>query len=987
MAALHTMARAQKDPATPQDFDHSIAPLLVTRCLDCHSGVKPKGGLDLASRRAALAGGKSGPVLVPGKPSESLLWEYIESDKMPPKKPLPPAEKALVKAWIVSGAGWGSDRIDPFRATTEKRAGYDWWALQLVRRPSLPLVQNVRWINNPLDAFVLSKLEAKGLTPSPEAARLVQIRRLSFDLLGLPPVPDDVANYLADTSPNAYAKLVERFLSSPQYGVHWARHWLDVVRFGESNGFEYDEFRPSAWPYRDWVVRAFNQDLPYDAFARLQLAGDVLAPNEPDAIEATGFLVAGPYDTVGQTQQSSAMRQVVRQDELEDMIGTVGQTFLGLTVNCARCHDHKFDPVRQVEYHRLAAALDGVHHGERDLTPLLKEVIDAKLRLAELKTELAVMEEPVRRQILAQSKASPEPVTPPIASWDFRVGYQDRTGNLHGTPHGDVRLVRDGAKIDGATGYIATVPLDRNLKAKTLEVWVQLDNLRQGGGGAISIQSGGTIFDAVVFAEMEAGHWMAGSDNFSRTKSFRGPVEREAGFRPVHFAISYEEDGTITGYRNGRTYGEPYKSAGIRLFKAGESEVVFGLRHGQAGGNRMLAGVIQRAQLYDRALSPVEIAASAGAATDYVSEDEIASRMTPEQSTHRQSLQAEINAQNSRLAVQSRKAYAVCPRQPEIGHLLVRGNPQQLGETVTAAGVAALVGVKAEFGLAPNAPEAERRKRLAAWIAHPRNPLFARVMVNRLWHYHFGTGLVETPNDFGFNGSRPSHPELLDWLASEFVERGWSVKHLQRLIVLSATYRQSSRSNPAAAAIDAGDRLLWRKSPLRLEAEMMRDAMLSVAGQLSLRLNGPGFQDFNVACAPGTTAFLFTPTDSEGEAYNRRTLYRAWARGGRNRLLDAFDCPDPSATTPKRAVTTTPLQALAMFNNSLVLRMADRFAERLKSEMPEDIDRQIRRAYWLAYGRAPKESEAVLAKSAIQKHGLAVLARAIFNSNEFLYVD
>jgi hypothetical protein len=705
-SCLLLLALAPAVSAADPDFDRTIAPLLVQHCLDCHQGPKPKGGLDLSRQQAALAGGKSGVAIVPGRAEESRLWRRVHAGEMPPKKPLPEAEKALLQAWLAAGAPWGSDPIDPFRFTSDRRAGYDWWALQPVVRPELPAVKNPSWTRNPIDVFVLAQLEARGLAPSPEADRRTLIRRLSFDLLGLPPSPEEVAAFVQDEAPDAYSKLADRYLQSPQYGVRWARHWLDVVRFGESNGFEYDEFRANAWPYRDWVVGALNRDLPYDKFVRLQLAGDVLQPNQADGIAATGFLVAGAYDTAGQGQQSPIMKRVVRQDELEDIVGTVGQTFLGLTVNCARCHDHKFDPVKQVEYYRLTAALGGVRHGERPLP--------------------------------------------------------------------------------------------------------------------------------------------------------------------------------------GR---EP------------------------------------------------------------------------------------------------RKAYAVTPRPAEPAHLLVRGNPEQPGEAVAAGGIAALASLKADFGLASDAQEGERRTRLADWITDPKNPLCGRVMVNRLWHYHFGAGLVETPNDFGFNGTRPTHPQLLDWLAAELVERNWSLKELHRTIVTAATYRQSSRPNAAALRVDAGNRLLWRKSPLRLEAEMVRDATLSIAGRLHATLGGPSFQDFQLTRAPGTPAMIYTPTDTDDADHSRRTLYRAWTRGARGGLLDALDCPDPSTTTPNRAVTTTPLQALALLNNALVLRQAAHFAERLQREAGADVGQQIARAYWLAYSRPPRDDERAAAERVVQEHGLAALTRAILNSNEFLYVD
>jgi hypothetical protein len=478
---------------------------------------------------------------------------------------------------------------------------------------------------------------------------------------------------------------------------------------------------------------------------------------------------------------------------------------------------------------------------------------------------------------------------------------------------------------------------------------------------------------------------LAGSDNFVRTRGFGGPAEAEANRRPVHVAIVYAEDGTVSAYRDGRPYGAAYRTSRPRHFKAGESEVVFGLRHSPAGGNRMLAGVIRRARLYDRALSPAEVAASAAAGD--VGPDVIAARVPEERRARYTELLAAVRAQRESLARLPAKVYAVTPRQPEVAHVLLRGDTTRPGEVVTAGGVRAVAGPDADFGLPPDAPEAERRRRLADWVTHPKNPLFARVIVNRLWHHHFGVGLADTPNDFGFNGGRPSHPALLDWLAAELVRGGWSLKHLHRLIVTSAAYRQGAGWSAEAARLDAGNRLLWRKSPRRLEAEAVRDAALHVAGRLNPRMGGPGFQDTRQVRAPGTSAVLYLPADGDGEELRRRSLYRVWSRGGRNRLLDAFDCPDPSATAPSRPVTTTPLQALAMLNNTLVLRTAGDFADRLKREARGDVGRQVRRAYLLAYGRRPTAEEAELAERVVRVHGLAVLTRAIFNSNEFLYVD
>jgi hypothetical protein len=983
------------DAQAGQQFDKHVAPLLARACLECHAGTKPRGGLDLSTHKTARLGGDNGAVIVPGNAAASVLWQLVDAGKMPPKKTLAATEKKLIKQWIEEGAVWGTDSIDPFRFTTNTRAGYDWWSLQPVAVPPLPAVQNKMWPRNAVDHFVLARLEASRLAPSAEASRHVLIRRLYFDLIGLPPSPDEVSAFVHDLSPVAYETLVDRLLASPHYGERWARHWLDVVRFGESNGFEHDELRPNAWPYRDWVIRALNQDMPFDEFARWQVAGDVLRPDDPWATVATGMLVAGGYDSVGQQQQSQAMKAVVRQDELEDMIGTVGQAFLGLTVHCARCHDHKFDPVHQREYYQLAAALAGVHPGQRpaDLASAdsLAERKASQAELAELQRQLRKLEEPFRQVILAERRKSPGPgtvVPAPLARWDFGRGLRDTLGSLHASTVGDAKLSTDGLLLTGKSGYAATAPLPRAIKGRTLAGLVQLADLAQKGGAVISLQNlDGGMFDAIVFGERQSGHWMAGSEGYTRTQSFQGESERTADGAPVHFAIVYAEDGTITAYRNGRPYGKPYKSDGPKSFAAGKAHVVFGLRHAPAQPGRMLAGTLVQAELFDRPLSAPEVAAVAGSANDYVSEKELLGRL--DEATQDRRARVRTRIESLQAALQATAAdqftYAVAPREPALTHMLMRGNPAQKGEVMKAGGVAAPAGSTASFGLSADAPDAERRKKLAEWITHPQNPLFTRVIVNRLWQHHFGAGLVDTPNDFGFNGGRPSHPLLLDWLAGALQRHKYSLKSMHRLIVTSATYRQASAFNAPAHKLDAANRLLWRKSPMRLEAEVVRDSILSVSGQLNGAMAGSGFKDFKVSIRGAT--YTYEPMDAVGSEFQRRSIYRTWPRSGRNALLDAFDCPDPSTATHKRAVTTTPLQALTLLNNAFVLRMADALAQRLQAEAGNDVRDQIIRAYRLAYGRTPSEAEMTEVRPMVERHGLFVLCRALFSSNEFVYVD
>ncbi len=980
-------------------FNESVAPLLARRCLGCHNATEKEGGLDLSEQTAAAAGGDSGPALVGQDLGESNVWQRVSDDEMPPKHPLPQDEKEILKRWILSGAVWGDQRIDPFRWSTADRAGYDWWSLQPLQHAATPAPdkaseETLRWARNPIDHFIIRKLQHRGLAPSPEVDRRTLIRRLSFDLLGLPPTYEDVEQFAADRSPQAYERLVDRLLASPRYGERWARHWLDVVRFGESQGFERDQIRPNAWRYRDWVIQAFNHDLPYDAFARRQLAGDVLQPNDADAITATGFLVAGPYDSVGQMQQSVAMRAVVRQDELEDIVGAVGQTFLGLTVNCARCHDHKFDPILQKEYYQLTAALGGVRHGERPLmTPPMREQI-AKLeqRRAELQNRIANLEQPVlaalRREHETDERGSGSTSAPrPFARWDFNNDLQDSIGKLHASARGAAKTENGRLILDGKTAFVVTPPIEKPLPSKTLEAWVQLAYLEQSGGGVLSVQSlDGQMFDAIVYAERQSRIWTVGSDGFRRTKDLQAASNEDLADRQlVHIAIVYHADGRIECYRNGRPYGAAYKSNGPAGFQPGGAQIVFGLRHGTvAGGNRMLAGQIDRAQVYDRALSAEEVAASF-AASPFILPSNITARLSASQRTQRDNWRAAIVSHDQQIArLRNRKAYAVTPRAPETTHVLLRGNPASLGDVVSANGISSLGAEHSDFQLPADAPDAARRRELAAWIASPHNPLFARVMANRIWHYHFGVGIVDTPNDFGFNGGRPSHPELLDFLANRLIANDWSLKCLQRLIVTSAAYRQQTGGRPLALKRDAQNRLLWRREPHRMEAETLRDAMLAVAGMLNQQLGGPPYQDFKTSTF---NSQFYEMIDPVGPAFHRRTIYRTWVRSGRSTLLDAFDCPDPSTMTPNRAVTTTPVQSLSLLNNAFVLRMAAAAATRVKAGAAEDAAAQVVAVFRLAYQRRPDEAELRAAAPFVEQHGLPAFCRIVFNSNEFLFID
>jgi hypothetical protein len=580
------------------------------------------------------------------------------------------------------------------------------------------------------------------------------------------------------------------------------------------------------------------------------------------------------------------------------------------------------------------------------------------------------------------SGATPPPA--PFLRWEFDENLSDSTGTLQGTLHGHARLGSNGLVINGDDGYLSTEPISIELKEKTLAAWVTIGDAQALAGAVISVENGEEgIYDAVAYGWAGTRRWAGPSLPLAkRLAIFHGTEEPATGPNRVHVALVYSNDGKITLYRNGKKDGQSFRSPGLLTFKAGQTRLLFGIRRPVA--NDLFDGVIHQASLYNRALSAAEVAA---AASDFVSDEEdIIRRLDIAQQARRATLKAQIekllaiNSDPERAAAYG--AYAVQPQEPTAVQL--RGNPATLGEVVTPGGLACVPGLDPDFGLPPDGPESQRRVKLAEWITDPRNPLFARAIVNRLWHYHFGRGIADTPNDLGFNGGRPSHPELIDYLAARLIESGWSLKAIHEHIVTSSTWRQSSRYRQGPAAVDADNRLLWRKARMRLEGEALRDAILHVSGQLNRQIGGPPYRDFTFY---EFNTIFYTVIDPIGPEYNRRTLYRMWLRAGRPQLLDAFDCPDPSAAAPSRSVTTTPTQSLSLMNNSFVLRMSDRFAERVEADAGSEPSAQVQRVFALAYGRTASTDELESGRQFVEAHELPAFCRVLFNSNEFLYAD
>jgi mono/diheme cytochrome c family protein len=988
--------------ATTVDFQKDIEPILTANCHKCHGADKQKSGLRLDSPAAALKGGDSGPAIQPGKSADSRLVQLVAG--LDPEKVMPPkgdrltaAQVTLLRVWIDQGATWPETGTAPQRSTH--------WAFQPITKPTPPSIANHQPpVTNPIDAFILARLEKSGLQPSPGADRATLIRRLTYDLTGLPPTPEEVNAFVRDRSANAYERVVDRLLASPRYGERWGRHWLDVARYTESQGFEYDHMRENAWHYRDYVIRAFNDDKPYDRFMREQIAGDVIEPVTGDGIIATSLLVCGAWDQAGSSQANIAQRMTTREEEMEDLLSVVGQGFLGLTLNCARCHSHKFDPIPQEEYFRVKSVFDGVRHGERviatsaEIAAHGQQLAKLQEQIGALEKEVAEVESAGRTRVLADRKhrtpvanrgselPSGSDIPVPMARWSFEGDARDSQGTLHGTLRDGAQIVGGRLRLNGSGAFVETAPLARPLREKTLEAWVALARLDQGGGSALTVEmAGGSVFDAIVFGEREPKKWTSGSEDFERTKNLDTGSETAAPGELTHMAIVYNADNSIALFRNGQPYGKPYTPGNeLQTYQGGDARVLIGKRHTGAG-RAFLAGEIEEAALYDRALTARQIAASFARAGWSVALDETVAALTPAERARRDTALSRL--ENTRGELKALPplpvSYAGKRQQPEPTHRLKRGDVRTPEAVVAPGALSVVSGPSVEFGLPPDAPEAERRKKFAEWLGDPRNPLPARVMVNRVWQHHFGVGLVSTPNDLGMSGSKPSHPELLDWLASEFIAHHWSVKALHRRIVTSATYRQSSAMNAQAASGDADNQLLWRFTPQRLEAEAVRDAMLAVSGELNPEMGGPSFRPFDTKSFNATFYF---PADKTGPEFNRRTVYRMNVNSGKDPLLEAFDCPDPSAKTPRRGVTTTPLQALGLMNNSFVQRQAGLLAERVLAEAHGDESEAIRHAYRRCFAREPAEGELREARAAAHATDLQNVCWALLNATEFVFV-
>jgi mono/diheme cytochrome c family protein len=799
---------ATPDPAAVQFFESKIRPLLAENCYKCHGPEKQKGGLRLDSRNALIQGGELGTVLVPGKTEESLIIKaigYKDADlQMPPKKKLTDRQIADLTQWVKLGAPWpGEDKplgptAVPAKAMQITDADRAYWAFQPIRRPLEPAIKNKAFVANPIDAFILAGLEAKQIEPNSPASMRELIRRAYFDLIGLPPTPEEVDAFAKDESADAYEKLLDRLLAKPQYGERWARYWLDVVRYAQTNGYERDDEKPMAWRYRDYVIKALNEDKPYNRFIIEQLAGDEMPSPTNDSITATGFYRLCVWDDEPDDKRAADF------DYLDDSIRTTSAAFLGLTIGCARCHDHKFDPISQADYYQLLACINNIR--------------------------------PHEAPQYALNSATYSPLTNRAAA--------ERWFTEH-----DGRIKQMSTQIE-ALQKSARVVLFRERLAKLPPEQVE----------------------AYLRAKPEEQHKIA-------EKAFKDATPSAEDIRKALDPKSREQLQQLELQFKKVTNEQPPFDWALSIRDAGPT--------------------------------------------------------------------------------------------PRNAHVLVRGNASTPGPEVQPAFLTVLGGQKPNP--LPTAESTGLRRALAEWIASPTHPLTARVMVNRIWQHHFGRGIVRTPDDFGKTGLAPTHPELLDWLASRFIEDGWSMKRMHKLIMMSSVYRMSSSAaNTRAAQLDPANDLFWRQNMRRLQAEAIRDSILAVSGALNSKMGGRGFfprlsrEAIAGASRPGHGWDMSTEDER-----NRRSIYAFIKRSMLPPLFESFDYSNVSLPSGLRPETTVAPQALMLLNDDFLQLQADAFAQRVRADAGADPRDQIRRAYSLALGRLPTEREMQVAYHYQQRQATA----------------
>jgi hypothetical protein len=983
-AAMVPAAVAQQTATI--NFARDVQPILASKCIRCHGPETHEAGLRLDDRKVAASDLESGHrAVVPGQPAESEILRRItadESERMPPAEP-PLDEKHVttLRKWIAEGATWP-----------------DHWAYQpltAITPPKLDDAALEAWCQTPIDRFIVAELAKRGLHPSPEADRRTFLRRLYFDVIGLPPSTAEADAFLNDASPDAHEKLVDRLLASPQYGERWARHWMDVVHYADSHGFEHDMPR-QMWPYRDYLVNAFNSDMPYAQFIREQLAGDVLAPGDPHALTATGFLATGPWDqsALQSSQTETDDYKISQYLDRDDIVSTIMSTFVSSTVHCARCHDHKFDPISQADYYSLQTVVSGIDKAAREYDP------DPKV--AKQRRELIARQAELKRQLEKQDPVLLLPeVQAKVATWENEYSTYDADWKVldpvEARSAKGAILVKQSDQSITSTGPcpdkdVYTVIAHVNAQTvKSLRLEVMTDpNLPLGGPGR---QGNGNLHltELVVTAAPVA--------NPSAVQTV-ALVRPHADFNQMPgWTIDDSLDHMAeTGWGIYPEVGKTH-TAIFELDQPIEAKEPMALKFElrQELGRQHLIGRFRLSvrgnvppRAFERSTFPASVSATLAVAPEQRNDSQrILLAGFYQQRTIEEKFASLPVPQTVYCGTNQFKASGglVPSPAPRPVYLLDRGDIKSPKALANPGTLSCVTGLPGELHVADVNNEGQRRVALANWLADPKNSLTWRSIANRLWQYHFGQGLVDTPNDFGRMGSAPTHPELLDWIAVTLRDNGGSLKAIHRLILTSAVYRQSSTRSAAAAEIDADNRYLSRMNVCRLDAECVRDAMLKLSGQLNPAAGGPPDKQFREVKVSGMRPEAdYQNFDVNNPANNRRGIYRFILRTMPDPLMNALDCPDGTQLVPTRNVSITALQALAMVNDKFVIRQSEHIAGKIAAQNKE-LSAQVTALYRILLCRLPRDDERAAVAAYAQQHGLANACRFVMNTNEFVFVD
>ena len=978
--------------ARPVDFDHDVRPILAGRCFKCHGASHNEAGLRLNARETALAELESGNhAVVPGRPDESELIRRVTAEsadeRMPPDEPLEPQQIETLRRWIAEGADWPAH-----------------WAYRPLERPAVPEIGNPdlrAWCRTEIDRFIAAKFVERGLRPSQEADRPTLIRRLSFDLTGLPPSADDYAAFTADESPDAWERIVERLLDSPRYGERWARHWMDLVHYAESHGQDQDRPREHAWPYRDYLIRSFNADKPYGQFVAEQVAGDVLFADDPWAIVATGFLATGPWDesSLRDIREDSIDREIARYLDRDDIVTTVMSTFTSTTVNCARCHDHKFDPISQHDYYALQAVFAGTDKANRAYDPdpaIGRRRGELQQRLARVKEQFAARDP----RLLALCN------TGELAAWETALADElgmwqpvelvsaQSGGGATLKPLDDRSLLAEGARPDKDVYTLVVRPGLKRLTGLRIELLAHESLPMQGPGR----QDNGNLHLTEIAA------WVATDKHadVERRLTLQNPL---ADFDQEGWGVAKALDGNPnTAWGIFPAVGQDHQ-ASFELAQPVdlEDDALLRIELQQIHGAGHLIGRLRITATDQAGPFPRQATTAPANVREALATAKEARSLEQQLDVAAYYLEQRIGEEikslpepalvycgTNQFAADGTFRPAAAPREVRV---LGRGNIHSPGDVAQSGALGCIDGLPARFEIGELQSEGERRADLAEWLVDRRNVLVWRSIANRVWQHHFGRGLVDTPNDFGLMGSAPTHPKLLDWLAVELLEHGGSLKHLHRLICATAVYRQGSGERSVEggeherSVLDASNLYLSRMNRRRLDAEEVRDAVLCQAGTLNDQMEGPSVRQFiqtpGIHVTPNVDYLGF---DADAPPNYRRSVYRFVFRTLPDPFMEALDCPDASQLAPERTESVTALQALATLNDKLIARQSERVAERIQAAGGTS-EEQVRALYSLIFARGPDDVELAAVAEYVRRHGLANACRFLWNTNEFMFVD